>query len=87
MASAMAAQRSSTLRAAAFLSRALSLAKACSMGLKSGEYDAKSRLASAKHNHEKPQGVYDHARAIAKADAALGYAKAADIFHFKLMQK
>ncbi len=49
--------------------------------------DAKSRLASAKHNHEKPQGAYDHARAIAKADAALGYAKAADIFHFKLMQK
>ena len=47
--------------------------------------DAKSRLASAKHNHEKPQGAYDHARAIAKADAALGYANAADIFHFKLM--
>ena len=47
--------------------------------------DAKSRLASAKHNHEKPQGIYDHARAIAKADAARGYAVAADIFHFKLM--
>ncbi len=47
--------------------------------------DAKSRLASAKHNHEKPQGLYDHARAIAKADAARGYAVAADIFHFKLM--
>ncbi len=47
--------------------------------------DAKSRLASAKHNHEKPQGVYDHARAIAKADAALGYARAADILHFNLM--
>ncbi len=44
-------------------------------------------LAAAQHNHEKPQGAYDHARAIAKADAALGYAKAADIFHFKLMQK
>jgi hypothetical protein len=47
--------------------------------------DAKSRLASAMHNHEKPQGLYDHARAIAKADAARGYAVAADIFHFKLM--
>ncbi len=47
--------------------------------------DAKSRLASAKHNHEKPQGRFDHARAIAKADAARGYAVAADMFHFKLM--
>ncbi len=45
--------------------------------------DAKSRLTSAKHNHEKPQGAYDHARAIAKADAARGYAVAADTFHFK----
>ena len=49
--------------------------------------DAKSRLTSAKHNHEKPQGLFDHARAIAKADAARGYAVAADIFHFKLMAK
>jgi hypothetical protein len=48
--------------------------------------DAKMRLAGAKHNHQKPQGAYDHARAIAKADAARGYAVAADIFHFKLMQ-
>ncbi len=48
--------------------------------------DAKMILAGAKHNHEKPQGAYDHARAIAKADTALGYAKAADIFHFKMMQ-
>ncbi len=47
--------------------------------------DAKSRLASAKHNHEKPQGRFDHARALAKADSALAYATAADIFHFKLM--
>ncbi len=47
--------------------------------------DAKSRLTSAIHNHEKPQGPFDHARAIAKADAARGYAVAADIFHFKLM--
>ncbi len=49
--------------------------------------DAKMRLASARHNHAKPQGRYDHARAIAKADAAQGYAVAADIFHFKLMQR
>ncbi len=47
--------------------------------------DAKTRLTSAKHNHEKPQGLFDHARAIAKADTARGYAVAADIFHFKLM--
>ena len=47
--------------------------------------DSKSRLASAKHNHEKPQGRFDHARALAKADSALAYATAADIFHFKLM--
>jgi hypothetical protein len=49
--------------------------------------DSKTRLAGAKHNHEKPQGAYDHARAIAKADAARGYAVAADIYHFKLMAK
>ncbi len=49
--------------------------------------DAKTLLSSAIHNHEKPQGVYDHARAIAKADAALGYARAADLLHFKYMQK
>ncbi len=49
--------------------------------------DAKSRLAGAKHNHEKPQGIYDHARAIAKANAALGYARAADLLHFHYMQK
>ncbi len=49
--------------------------------------DAKMLLAGAKHNHEKAQGDYDHARAIAKADAALGYAKAADILHFRLLAK
>jgi hypothetical protein len=48
--------------------------------------DAKMRLASARHNHEKPQGIYDHARAIAKADSAKGYAVAADIMHFKMMK-
>ncbi len=47
--------------------------------------DAKMHLTGARHNHEKPQGAYDHARAIAKADAARGYAVAADIYHFKLM--
>jgi len=48
--------------------------------------DAKTYLGSAIHNHEKPQGAYDHARAVAKADAALGYARAADLLHFKYMQ-
>ncbi len=48
--------------------------------------DAKMRLDGAQHNHEKPQGDYDHARAIAKADAALGYATAADMLHFKMMK-
>ncbi len=48
--------------------------------------DAKTLLRSAKHNHEKPQGAFDHARAIAKADSARGYAMAADILHFKMMQ-
>ena len=49
--------------------------------------DAKMYLSSAKHNHKKPQGAYDHARAMAKADAALGYANAADKLHHKYMQK
>jgi hypothetical protein len=49
--------------------------------------DAKMLLAGAKHNHEKPQGAYDHGRAIAKADAARGSAEAADMFHWKLMKK
>jgi type IV secretory pathway TrbL component len=39
--------------------------------------DAKSQLSSGTHNHEKPQGPYDHARAVAKAKAARGYAEAA----------
>ena len=40
--------------------------------------DAEMLLHSAKHNHEKPvAGKYDHARAIAKANAAEGYAEAA----------
>ncbi len=49
--------------------------------------DAKMLLAGAKHNHEKPQGKYDHARAIAKADAARGSAVASDILHWKYMKK
>ncbi len=49
--------------------------------------DANMLLAGAKHNHEKPQGAYDHARSIAKANAARGYAVAADIYHWKLMGK
>lgn len=43
--------------------------------------DAKMQLHGARHNHEKPQGAYDHARALAKADAALGYANAAAQLH------
>ena len=40
--------------------------------------NAKMLLHGAKHNHEKPAaGTYDHARAIAKANAAAGYAEAA----------
>lgn len=49
--------------------------------------DAKNLLAGGRHNHEKPQGAYDHARAVAKADAARAYAHAADLFHFKVMKK
>lgn len=47
--------------------------------------DAISRLASAKHNHEMAQNDYDHARDIAMAGAALGYARAADIFHLQVL--
>ena len=46
--------------------------------------DANMLLHSGKHNHEKPAaGTYDHARAIAKARAALGYAEAAEILASK----
>lgn len=42
--------------------------------------DAKTLLQSAKHNHEKPAaGAYDHARSVAKARSAKGYAEAAQI--------
>lgn len=43
--------------------------------------DARMLLVAAMRNHEEPQGPYDHARAFAKADAALGYARAAEILH------
>ncbi len=39
--------------------------------------DARMLLEGARHNHEKPQGKYDHARALAKADSALAHAEAA----------
>ncbi len=42
--------------------------------------DAKMLLHSATHNHEKPAaGGYDHARALAKADASRGIAEAAEL--------
>ncbi len=42
--------------------------------------DAKMLLTSGKHNHAKPEaGALDHARAIAKARAAVGYAQAAEM--------
>jgi hypothetical protein len=47
--------------------------------------DAKTLLTSAEHNHAKPQGKYDHARAIAKADSATAYAGAADLYLGKAM--
>ncbi len=46
--------------------------------------DAKMMLHSGKHNHEKPAaGKYDHARTMAKANAAEGYAKAAAVLASK----
>ncbi len=40
--------------------------------------DAKMLVSSGRHHHEKPAaGAYDHARAIAKAKAAIGYAESA----------
>jgi len=48
--------------------------------------DAGMMLIGAKHNHEKPQGPFDHGRSIAKAKSAFAYAYAADVFHWKMMQ-
>ncbi len=49
--------------------------------------DAKAALAAAKHNHAKPQGAFDHARAIARAKAAIGFAQGAEILHFHYMMQ
>lgn len=49
--------------------------------------DARMLLESGRHNHEKPAaGAYDHARAIAKAHAAMGYAVAAEGLAKQLMK-
>ncbi len=49
--------------------------------------DAKMLLSSAEHNHAKPQNEFDHARAISKAEAAKGYAEAAQIYYKNLGTK
>lgn len=41
--------------------------------------DARMLLEAGRQNHERPRGAYDHARAFAKADAALGHARAAQV--------
>jgi hypothetical protein len=41
--------------------------------------DAKMILQGGIHNHEKPQGAYDHGRSVAKAKAAEGYAYGAEV--------
>jgi hypothetical protein len=43
--------------------------------------DARMLLGAARRNHGELQRPYDHARAFAKADAALGHARAAEILH------
>ncbi len=48
--------------------------------------DAKHMLSGARHNHEKPQGKYDHGRSVAKAGAALAYAEAADMLQQAYMK-
>jgi len=49
--------------------------------------DARMLLSAARRNHEEPQGPYDHARAFAKADAALGHSRAAEILHSRSAQQ
>ncbi|MFQ5617524.1 MAG: hypothetical protein ACE5FR_01015 [Rhodospirillales bacterium] len=49
--------------------------------------NARILVAVARRSHEKPVGPYDHARAIAKADAARGYAEATEILHRHYYQK
>ena len=43
-------------------------------------------LSAAKRSHNIPQGPYDHARAIAKSDAARGYAMATEILHLRYLK-
>lgn len=49
--------------------------------------DARMLLDAARRNHEQPGGAYDHARAYAKADAALGHARAAQIVYSRSTQE
>ena len=49
--------------------------------------DAKMHLNSGRHNHEKPQGAYDHARAVGKANAAISYAEAAEMLQAHYMKQ
>ncbi len=49
--------------------------------------NARILVAVARRSHEKPAGPFDHARAIAKADAARGYARATEIVHRHFYQK
>ncbi len=48
--------------------------------------DARMLQEAARRNHERPIGPYDHARAFAKADAALGHARAAEILQSRCAQ-
>ncbi len=47
---------------------------------------AKTYLDGARHDCGQPQADFDRAQAIAKAEAAHGYATAADMLHFQLMK-
>ncbi len=49
--------------------------------------DAKMHLNGGMHNHEKPQGAYDHARAVGKANAAIAYAEAAEMLQAHYMKQ
>jgi hypothetical protein len=48
--------------------------------------DARMFLAAAQKNHKRPRWAFDHARAFAKADAALGHARAAEVIQARLRQ-
>ncbi|HXJ83924.1 MAG TPA: hypothetical protein VMS64_35220 [Candidatus Methylomirabilis sp.] len=48
--------------------------------------DARMYLDGARRNCDRPEADYDKARAIGKAEAALGYATAADMLHFQFMK-